>query len=325
MKAALGLLSAMALVATSVTCAAEEPVKVPRVGYIRSGSFNSDPYREHFVQGMRDLGWGAPRNVAFEFQNYGEDHHAAAAAVEELLRITVDVIVIGGTPAIRAAQAATRTVPIVMAAVNDPIGAGFIQSLARPGGNITGLALLSPELTTKRLELIKELMPTATRIAILQNPDNSGHQMIVKEVKPASRSIGLELRVFEARSPDDLEPAFEAMRQWQSHAAIVLDDAVFIASRAQLAAQAITHQLPLACGFREVVQAGCMLAYSASLADMWYRSAGYVDKILKGAKPANLPVQQGTKFELVINLKTAKAIGFTIAEPFLARADEVIE
>jgi putative tryptophan/tyrosine transport system substrate-binding protein len=212
-----------------------------------------------------------------------------------------------------------------MAAVSDPIGAGFVQTLARPGGNITGFALLTPELATKRLELIKEFMPTATRIAILKNPDNSAHAMIVKEVAPAVRSLGVELRVFEARSPEHLEPAFEAMQQWQSHAAIALDDSVFIASRAQLAAQAINHRLPLVCGFREAVQAGCMLAYSASLAEMWYRSAGYVDKILKGAKPADLPVQQGTQFELVINLKTAKAIGFTIAEPFLVRADEVIE
>jgi putative tryptophan/tyrosine transport system substrate-binding protein len=319
------LLSIIALLATSFVGVAQEPGKMPRVGYARSGTFDNDPYREPFVRGMREHGWIAGRNIAFEFRNYGDDYGAVASVMNDLLRSKVDVIVVGGTPAVRAAQAATRTVPIVMGAINDPIGSGFIQSLARPGGNITGMALLSPELTAKRLELFKEIIPHASRIAILKNPDNFGHSPILKEVELAAHSLGFALLILEARRSEDFNPAFAAMRQWPTDGVIALDDAAFIAGRVELAAQAIRHRLPLVCGFRELAQAGCLFTYAVRVADMWHRSASYVDKILKGAKPADLPVEQPTKIELVVNLRTAKALGLEIPATLLACADEVIE
>ena len=283
------------------------------------------PFVVSFLRGMRDLGWVAGRNIAFEFRYFGDDAGAIAAVMNDLLRSKIDIIVAGGTAAIRAAQAATSSIPIVMGAVADPLGSGFIKSLARPDGNTTGLSLLSAELTAKRLELIKEIMPSATRIAILQNPDNPVHSVIVKEIEPAASSLGLALRIFEARRLEDFDPAFAAMRAWPSDAVLALDDSAFIANRAGLTAQAIRHRLPFVCGFREMAEAGCQLSYAVSLTDMWYRSAAYVDKILKGAKPADLPVEQGSKYQLVINLKAATAIGIEFPTTVIARADEVIE
>ena len=325
MKSASVLLLSIALVAAPFASAAAPTAKTPRIGYVRSGNVSNDPYRESFVRGMRELGWVADRNIAFEFRYYGEDAGAIGSVMNDLLRAKVDVIVAGGTAAIRAAQAATSKVPIVMGAAADPLASGIIKSLARPGGNITGLSLLSAELTAKRLELLKEIMPSASRIAILKNPDNPAHSVIVKEIEPAARALGLALRIFEARRLDDFNPAFAAMRAWPSEAVIALDDAAFISMRVGLAAVAMHQQLPLVCGFREMAEAGCPLSYAVSLPDMYYRAAAYVDKILKGANPGDLPVEQGSKFQLVVNLKTAKAIGLAIPEAFLLRADEVIE
>jgi putative ABC transport system substrate-binding protein len=313
------------LTAAPFAGSAQESGKIPRIGYVRSGSFADDPYRESFLRGMRDLGWVDGRNIVIEFRNYGDDHRKVVAVIDELVRTKVQALVVGGTPAVRAATAATRTIPIIMGATNDPLGSGFIQSLARPGGNVTGLALLGFELTAKRLELLKEIAPQRARVAILQNPDNSGHGPITKDLEVPARSLGHVIRPFEARRAEDFHRAFVAMREWPSDAVIALDDAAFIANRTELAAQAARQRLPLVCGFREMVEAGCFLSYAVSLADMWYRSAGYVDKILKGTNPADLPVEQGSKFQLTISLKTAKAIGVAVPESFLLRADEVIE
>jgi ABC-type uncharacterized transport system substrate-binding protein len=325
MKRATALSIIAALTAVPLAAAAQEHGKLPRIGYVRSGSFADDPYRDSFLRGMRDLGWIDGRNIVIEFRNYGDDHRKVVAVIDELVRAKVQAIVVGGTPAVRAAQAATRAIPIVMGATNDPLGSGFIQSLARPGGNITGLALLGFEFTAKRLELLKEIASQRARVAILQNPDNSGHPSITKDIEAPARSLGHVIRPFEARGPEDFQRAFAAMREWFADAVIALDDAIFIANRTELAAQAVRQQLPLVCGFREMVEAGCFLSYAVSLSDMWYRSAGYVDRILKGANPADLPVEQGSKFQLVISLKTAKAIGVSVPESFLLRADEVIE
>jgi len=201
----------------------------------------------------------------------------------------------------------------------------LITSLARPGGNTTGLTLQSAELTTKRLELLKEVMPQAVRIAILQQPGNPAHPMFIKEIEPSAKSLALTFRIFEAHGSEDFERNFALMRQWPADAVSVLDDSTFISYRTVMAEAAARQRLPLICGFREMTEAGCLFSYSASLKDMWYRSATFVDKILKGAKPSDLPVQQGTKFELVVNLRTAKALGFQIPDQLLARADEVIE
>jgi putative tryptophan/tyrosine transport system substrate-binding protein len=264
---------------------AQQPEKTPRVGYLRAGTSNNDPYRESFVRGMHDLGY-----------------------VEG-----------------RAAQAATQSIPIVMGAAADPVGAGLIGSLARPGGNTTGLSILSTELTAKRLELLKEVMPQAGRIAILQQPGNPAHPMFIDEIQSAAKSLTLSYRIFEARRSEDFERSFALMREWPADAVVVLDDPSFIAYRAVMTESAARHRLPLICGFREMTEAGCLFSYAVSLKDMWYRSATYVDKILKGAKPSDLPVQQGTKFEWMINLKTARMLDLSVAPTLLARADEVIE
>jgi putative tryptophan/tyrosine transport system substrate-binding protein len=304
---------------------AQQGDKTPRVGYIRAGTPNNDPFREAFVRGMRDLGYVEGRNIAFEFRNYGDDVDSIASHISDLLQAKVDIIVAGGTAAVQAAQAATQSIPIVMGAVADPLGSGLIASLARPGGNTTGLTLQSAELTTKRLELLKEVMPQAVRIAILQQPGNPAHPMFIKEIEQSAGSLALTYRIFEARGSEDFERSFALMREWPADAVCVLDDATFISYRTVMAEAAARQRLPLICGFREMTDAGCLFSYSASLKDMWYRSATFVDKILKGAKPSDLPVQQGTKFELVVNLRTAKTLGFQIPDQLLARADEVIE
>ena len=304
---------------------AQQPEKTPRVGYLRAGTSNNDPYRESFVRGMHDLGYVEGRNITFEFRHYGDDVESIASHISDLLRAKVEIIVVGGTAAVRAAQAATQSIPIVMGAAADPVGAGLIGSLARPGGNTTGLSILSTELTAKRLELLKEVMPQAGRIAILQQPGNPGHPMFIEEIQPAAKSLNLSYRIFEARRSEDFERSFALMREWPADAVVVLDDPSFIAYRAVMTESAARHRLPLICGFREMTEAGCLFSYAVSLKDMWYRSATYVDKILKGAKPSDLPVQQGTKFEWMINLKTARMLDLSVAPTLLARADEVIE
>jgi putative ABC transport system substrate-binding protein len=318
------LLSVLALLAIPIACAAQKPDKTPHVGYIRAGTPSNDPYREAFVRGMRDHGYVEGSNIAFDFRHYGDDVGLIASLISDLLRAKVDVIVAGGTAAARAAQAATQSIPIVMLAA-DPVGSGLIGSLARPGGNTTGLAVQSVELTMKRLELLKEVMPQAVRIAILQQPGNQSHPKSIQEIELTARSLALTFRVFAASRTEDLERGFALMREWPTDAVVVLDDSTFIAYRAVIAESAARHRLPLICGFQEMAEAGCLFSYAVSVKDMWYRSAAYVDRILKGAKPSDLPVQQGTKYELVINLKTARALGLEVPPTLLARADEVIE
>jgi putative tryptophan/tyrosine transport system substrate-binding protein len=302
---------------------AQQPGKTSRVGYIRAGTPRNDPFREEFVRGMRDLGYVEGRNIAYEFRHYGDDVESIPSLIGDLLRAKVDIIVVGGTAAIRAAQSATQSIPIVMGAAADPLESGLIAGLARPGGNTTGLSLLSAEMAVKRLEILKQVMTKAARIAILQQPANPAHSLFIKEVEPIAGVLGLTYRILQVRGLEDFEPSFASMRAWQADAIFVLDDATFISSRATMAAA--RHRLPLICGAREMAEAGCLFSYSASIKDMWYRSASFVDKILKGAKPADLPVQQGTKFEFVVNLKTARALGFDVPPTLLARADEVIE
>src|SRR5439155_14923209 len=275
--------------------------------------------------GMRDVGYVEGRNITYEFRHYGDDVESIPALIHDLLRAKVDVIVAGGAAAIRAAQAATQSIPIVMGAAADPLGIGLVAGLARPGGNTTGLFILSTELTVKRLEVLKEVMPQAVRIAILQYPVNPAHPMFIKEIEPTAGVLGFSYRILQARGSEDFEPSFALMRAWPADAIFVLDDATFIASRAGMAQAAARHRLPLICGFREMAEEGCLFSYSVSLKDTWYRSATFVDKILKGAKPSDLPVQHGTKFEFVVNLKTARALGLDVSPILLARADEVIE
>ena len=322
--AAIVLLALSVLAVAPDHVAAQSSGKIPRVGYVRAGTAGDDPYRASFLRGMRELGYVEGRDVAYEFRHYGDDAATAAARIEELVRAKVDVIVAGGGAATRAAQALTKTIPIVMGAVADPLGGGLIEGLARPGGNTTGLAFMSSELTSKRLELLKEVLPKAARIGILRNPENPSHLSIVEALEPAARSLGLNLRAFEARGSEHLESSFAAMKAWPADAVVVLDDAAFISARAAIAAQAQGKRLALVCGIRELI-AGCLLSYAVDIGDLWYRSAVYVDKILKGGKPGELPVQQPVKFEFLINLKIAKALDIEVSSTLLARADEVIE
>ena len=311
------------LAAPTCVIGQEQKGTMARVGYIRSGTQETDPYREAFRRGMRDLGYVEGRNVAFVFRYYGTEVGKVSALTAELARSKVDVIAVGGVAAVRAARAVTRTVPVVMLA-NDPVGSELISSLTRPGDNITGIAMLSPEITGKRLELLKEFFKPA-RIAIVQNPDSPAHSGTVKAIEPVARALGVTLRVFEVRKAEEIGPALEIMKQWPADAAVVLDDAALIALRTPLAEQAVQRRIPLVCGYREMAQAGCLFAYSPNLATAWQRMANYVDKILKGAKAGDLPVEQPTHFELVINLKTAKTLGLAIPPALFARADEVIQ
>jgi ABC-type uncharacterized transport system substrate-binding protein len=243
------LLSALALLATPLACAAQEPGKTPRVGYVRAGTPDNDPFREAFVRGMSDLGYVEGRNIAFEFRHYGDDAESIASHISDLLRAKVDIIVAGGTAAVRAAQAATQSIPIVIGAAGDPLASGLITSLARPGGNTTGLTLQSAELTMKRLELLREIMPQAVRIAILQQPDNPTHPMFINEIETTVGSLALTYRIFEARGSEDFERSFALMRVWPADAISVLDDATFIAYRAVMVEAAARQRLPLICGF----------------------------------------------------------------------------
>jgi len=258
-------------------------------------------------------------------------HLAAAAAALPavsrfaLVRLKVDVIVGIGTIAPLAAKRATTTIPIVMTAAGDPLGSGLVASLARPGGNVTGMSLMAPELGGKRLELLKELLPRLARVAVLWNAANPYAALVFKETQTAGRALGIEVQSLEVRSPDDFNGAFETVRREHPDALITVEDPLSFNHRKLIADFAAGQLLPTLHGFKEDVAAGALMSYGANLADLSRRAAGYVDKILRGAKPADLPVQQPTKFDLVINLTTAKALGLDVPPTLLARADELIE
>ena len=241
------------------------------------------------------------------------------------MRLKVDVIVTSTDVAIAAVKQQTRTIPIVMANSTDPVGTGFVASLARPGGNVTGLTGISPELNAKRLELLKEVVPGLSRVAIMWNPDARGAVLDYKETENAARSLRLQLQSVEVSRADDFDPALSALTTGRAEALIVVGSAFAFANRSQIAGLAEKHRLPSMYGPREFADAGGLMAYGPNLADAWRRAATYVDRILKGAKPGELPVEQPTKFELVINLKTAKALGLTIPPSLLRRAEEVIQ
>ena len=315
---------ALASLTPSATLDAQAPQMVPRVGYVQPGRAETDVYRASFLRGMRELGYVDGENIVIEYRYADNDYAALPRLMDDIVQSKVAVIVTRGTLAIRAAQAATRTIPIVMAAVGDPVANGFVASVARPAGNITGFSLLSPELIGKRLGLFKEAIPGASRIGVLWHPENSLMEPM-EQIEVAARSLGLALHVFNARGPNDFAAAFGAMAAVRVDAVLVVTEATFLDHRAQIVALGEKQKLPLICGYSELAQAGCLLTYAVSLNENFRLAATYVDKILKGARPADLPVQQPTKFELIINLRTAKALGITIPAALLAYADEVIE
>jgi len=305
---------------------AQAPAKVPRIGFLLgSPPAVGAPYLEAFRQGLRELGYVEGQNIAIEYRWAGGKYERLPALAAELVRLKVDVLVTSAPPVPLAAKQATSTIPIVFTSAADPVAAGPVASLARPGGNITGLADMDLEVVGKHLELLREVAPKVSRVAVLRNPDNRGHAITLRQTESAARALGVQLRVLEARTPAEIDAAFAAMRSQQAGGVLVLRDAFFFVQRTQIVALAAKHGLPAVYGWRQDAEAGGLMAYGASLPQMWRRAATYVDKILKGAKPADLPVEQPTKFELVINLKTAKTLGLTIPQSLLQRADEVIQ
>jgi putative ABC transport system substrate-binding protein len=294
---------------------------VPRIGFLLPGASPAAPYAEAFRAGLAELGYTVGRDIRIEYRSAEGKAERLPDLVAELVRARVALIVTSGEGAL-AAKGVTGTVPIVMAVSADPVGAGLVADPARPGGNITGLTLLAPGIVAKRLELVKEVLPDLTRLAVLWNPNPLGRR-VLEELEAAARPMGIAVQAVEARVPDDLPGAFAAMTG--ARALVVLADPLTIAQRGRIMSLAAARGLPAISDTRQFADAGGLLAYGPSLPDSFRRAAAYVDKILKGAKPADLPVEQPTKFELVINLKTAKALGLTIPQSVLVRADQVIQ
>jgi putative ABC transport system substrate-binding protein len=314
------------LFALSYSASAQQPKKVFRIGHLTPGTSSSNAARiEAFRQGLRDLGYVAGTNFVMESRlaDGKLDHLPALAA--ELVRLNVEVIVTGGSASTRAAQETTTTIPIVMTQDPDPIGSGFVTSLARPGGNITGLSNLVSDLSGKRLELLKEIVPKISRVAVFGTSTTPGNAQQLRETELASSALGLKIQYLDVLGPKDIQTAFRAASKEHANAVLVLAGSVFNINRKQIAELAIKSKLPAIYINPTYVEDGGLMSYGASITDLYRRAATYVDKILKGRKPADLPVEQPTKFEFVINLKTAKQIGLTIPPKELARADKVIK
>lgn len=320
------VLALFALGVAPLRLMAQPSATVYRIGFLGGGlPSTSKAQVEGLRQGLRDLGYVEGRDFILDFR-WGEGRNDRLAELAaELVRANVRVIVTAGEPAIRAAKQATTSVPIVMGAVGDPVGAGFAASLARPGGNITGVSNLAVEMTGKWLELLHETVPRISYVAVLWNPTNPTHHAFWKEAQAAARTMDIKVLGVEFRNPDDFERGFTAMGLKRVDGLLVLPDPITGSNRAKLAEFMARRRLPGIALFRESAEAGFLLSYGVSAFNNHRRAAVYIDKILKGAKPGDLPIEQGTKFELVINLKTAKILGITIPQSLLLRADQVIE
>jgi putative ABC transport system substrate-binding protein len=305
---------------------AQQVAKIARLGFLRNSA--TAHLREAFVQGLRDLGYVEGRNLMIEYRHAEGKLERFPALASELVALKVDLIVALTTLAAQAAKQATETIPIVFAGAGDPVASGLVTGLARPGGNITGLSSLNPELVGKCLELLKQAVPRVSRVAVLWHPGGLGERLeedMLREAEVAARALGIRLQVVEARGTAELDRAYHDMTMSSADALTVLPSIMFNSQGKRLADLATKNRLPTVYQFREYVDAGGLMAYGASLADLTRRAATYVDKILRGAKPGDLPVEQPTKFELVINPRTARALGITIPQSVLARADEIIQ
>ncbi len=323
-----GIIVTLALTLLAVPGAAGAPAaKVSRVGILWFGApaAMSSSHLEAFRHGLRTLGYAEGQNLTLEYRSAARWLDLLSELAADLVLSKVDVIVAAGDPAINAAKQATSTIPIVMVASGDPVGSGLVASLARPGGNLTGLSALSPELIGKRLELLREAMPGASRVAILLNPADPANVLDLRAIQASARALDVQLQTLEVQGPDAFESAFAAMTKEGAEALMTLGGPLTVTYRLQVADLAAKHRLPAMYDLREFIEAGGLMAYGPSLPDMMRRAAAYVDKILQGTSPGDLPVQQPVKFELVINLKTAKALGLTLPPTLLFQADEVLQ
>ena len=317
----------LALLLAHTAAEAQQGKKVPRIGFVGSGNPSAPgPEVEVFRQGLRDLGYIEGKNIAVEYR-YAEGRlDRLPSLVTELVELKVDVLIVGPQPAIRAAKQATKTIPIVMLSSVDPVSAGYVDSLARPGGNITGVNLLNRDLSAKRVELLLEVLPKMSRLAVLWDPAGPGPTVAFKEYEGAARAFKLDLQSLEVRGPKpDLEGLFEAAKKERRDALIIVINPLIGFHQKRIIELAAKNRLPSMYETSRFVESGGLLSYAANSSDLYRRAATYVDKILKGTKPADLPVEQPMKFEMVINLKTAKQIGLTIPQSVLYRADKVIK
>jgi putative ABC transport system substrate-binding protein len=322
------LIAAGAFLAAPFATDAQQPGRIARIGFLSLNMAGNPRGTDSFRQGLREHGYVEGRNVVIEYRDAERKFERFPALAAELVALKVDVIVAPSVVASQAAKQATKTIPIVFAGVADPVADGLVASLARPGGNVTGLSNLAPELVAKRLELLQEAVPGVSRVAILWQPGSGMEgtdKKTLKDAEVAARALGVRLQVVEARGPAELQRAYADMTRERANALVVLGTPMFFTERERIAGLAIGNRLPAMFSTRQFVEVGGLMAYGASLDDLLRRTATYVDRLLKGAKPADLPVEQPTKFELVINLKTAKALGLTIPQSVLGRADEVIQ
>ncbi len=318
--------AAGALLVKAFPANAQPAKKVPRIGILHSGDpATSSPFVAAYTLGLREHGYVEGQNIVVERRFSDNKAERLSDLAAELVRLKVDVIMTSGDVAIAAVKQQTQTIPIVMSSSTDPVGTGFVASLAHPGGNITGLTNLSPELMAKRLELLKEVVPGLSRVAIIWNPDARGAVFDYKETQGAARALGLQLQSTEVSRAGDFERAFSVLTTGRAEALVVAPSIFMFVNRVQIASLALKTRLPSMYWARENADAGGLIAYGPNLLDLYRRAAAYVDKILKGAKPGDLPVEQPTKFELVINLKTAKALALTLPPSLLRRADEVLQ
>jgi putative ABC transport system substrate-binding protein len=312
------------LFALCVSVEAQQPKKVPRIGFLAAISLAAISARiEAFRQGLKEFGYVEGKNIVVEWRSTEGKADRVSGLAAELVRLKVDVIVTAGPLSTRPAKGATKTIPIVMAQDDDPVGNGFVASLARPGGNITGLATLAPELSGKQLELLKEIVPRLSRLAVLGNSTRPGNAQSLRETELAAGAFGVKLQYLDVLGPEDIDTAFQEAGNGRADAVLALV-AIGVPQRQQVVELAVKSRLPVMYSRPELVEAGGLMTYGASFTDLYRRAATFVDKILKGRKPAELPVEQPMKFEFIINLKTAKQIGLTIPPNVLARADRVI-
>lgn len=323
--AVLAALLPLAVLAVPLLARAQAPPKTPRVGVIGERS-TADPFIAAFRQGLQELGYTEGQNIVIEYRYAHGALDQISRFAADLVRLDVDVLMVGGTVAAQSAKALTTTVPIVFALAGDPVASGLVASLARPGGNATGMSNLVPELSAKQLELLKAAAPQVSRVTVLYNPQNPVHTgPTLDGTREAARALAVELQLLEIRQRHELAGAFSALTAWRANAVLALSDPVLGNELTQLSQLAARNRLPAVYSRREFAEAGGLLAYGPRFTDNYRRAAGYVDRILKGAKPGDLPVERPATFEFVINLKTVRTLGLTIAPSLLGRADQILQ